>query len=74
MEEFFQQGDLERERNLTISFLCDRTTTHIPKAQSGFFEFCALPLFKAWSKFVQSSLSVQMCCNTMNNKLYWDEQ
>jgi hypothetical protein len=72
MEEFFKQGDMERELNLPISFLCDRTTTAIPKSQSGFFEFFALPLFKAWSKFIRSPLSVRMCCNIANNKQYWE--
>lgn len=74
MEEFFQQGDLERHRNLPISQLCDRYSTPIPKAQSCFFEFVALPLFKAWSQFVRSPLSVQLCRNIVTNKSYWDEQ
>lgn len=74
MEEFFLQGDKERRLNLPISYLCDRQTTLIPKAQSGFFEFVALPLFKAWSQFVRSPLSVQLCRNVINNKEYWDDQ
>ena len=30
-EEFFNQGDLEREAGLPVSFLCDRTTTNVAK-------------------------------------------
>ena len=34
MEEFFRQGDLEKEKNITVSAHCDRCTTAIPKSQS----------------------------------------
>ena len=73
MEEFFLQGDAERRLNIPISFLCNRETTTVPKAQSDFFGFVALPLFKAWSQFVQSPLSVQMYSNIIVNKEYWDD-
>ena len=33
MEEFWNQGDKEKNLKLPISFLCDRVTTNIPKAQ-----------------------------------------
>lgn len=72
MEEFFRQGDDERSMKLPISFLCDRTTTTIPQSQSGFFEFVALPLFKAWSKLFNSRLSLDLCKNILRNKEYWD--
>ena len=45
MDEFFDQGDLERESNLPISFLCDRNTTVVHKTQPGFINFIPLPLF-----------------------------
>lgn len=35
MEEFFRQGDKEKQLNLPISYLCDRYITTIPKSQSG---------------------------------------
>jgi cAMP-specific phosphodiesterase 4 len=31
-EEFFTQGDLEKENNLPVSMLCDRCTTHVAKS------------------------------------------
>jgi len=74
MEEFFRQGDSERTMNLPISFLCDRFSTAIPKSQSGFFEFVALPLFKAWSKLFGSQFSIMLCRNITNNKTFWDAQ
>ena len=44
-EEFFWQGDLEKEQNLPVSFLCDRSNTNIAKSQPGFVDFIVLPLF-----------------------------
>lgn len=33
MKEFFHQGDMERERNLDISAMCDRHTATVEKSQ-----------------------------------------
>ena len=35
-EEFWRQGDLEKELNLPVSFLCDRENVNIPQSQKGF--------------------------------------
>ena len=45
-EECFAQGDRETEMEgeLSISFLCDRTTTRIASTQPGFINFCIIPL------------------------------
>lgn len=41
---------------------------------TGFFEFVALPLFKAWSKLFGSPFSILLVKNILNNKAYWDGQ
>lgn len=38
-EEFFSQGDRERELGLPVSMLCDRDTTNIPNSQIFFINF-----------------------------------
>lgn len=43
IEEFFRQGDLERELGLDISPLCDRNSTVIPKSQIVFIEVIVEP-------------------------------
>ena len=43
--EFFNQGDWERELGIDISFLMDRTTTNIAKAQDGFIKNLIKPAF-----------------------------
>ena len=40
MEEFFKQGDKEREMGLDISPLCDRNTTQVPQSQIGRLSLC----------------------------------
>ncbi|XP_055681491.1 dual specificity calcium/calmodulin-dependent 3',5'-cyclic nucleotide phosphodiesterase 1-like isoform X3 [Lutzomyia longipalpis] len=43
LEEFFRQGDLERELGLDFSPLCDRKTTLVAESQIGFIEFIVEP-------------------------------
>lgn len=44
-EEFFNQGDIEKETGREVSFLCDRNTTNINSAQVGFIKFVIIPSF-----------------------------
>jgi hypothetical protein len=50
-EEFFMQGDLEKDEGLPVSFLCDRKTTNVTKSQPGFLSFIVQPLFTALVEF-----------------------
>ena len=45
LEEFFQQGDMERAQGLPLSPLMDRTTTAFAPSQINFIEFVVAPLF-----------------------------
>ena len=44
-EEFWMQGDKEKEKGLPISFLCDRNNIDIPSSQIGFLKGFILPSF-----------------------------
>ena len=44
-EEFFNQGDLEKKANISVTMLCDRLTTDITKSQIGFIKFVVKPSF-----------------------------
>eukprot|EP01114_Cavostelium_apophysatum_P003633 TRINITY_DN1367_c0_g1_i1.p1 TRINITY_DN1367_c0_g1~~TRINITY_DN1367_c0_g1_i1.p1 ORF type:complete len:704 (-),score=174.95 TRINITY_DN1367_c0_g1_i1:33-2144(-) len=46
-DEFYLQGDREKELGLPISALMDRVTGNIAKSQTGFISFLVLPLFEA---------------------------
>ena len=44
-EEFWLQGDLEKEKGLPISFLCDRNKIDVPSSQVGFLKGFILSSF-----------------------------
>ena len=44
-QEFFSQGDLERNAGLPISYLMDRTTVNVAKSQIGFLDVIINPSF-----------------------------
>ncbi|XP_071148342.1 3',5'-cyclic-AMP phosphodiesterase 4C-like isoform X4 [Mytilus edulis] len=52
MEEFFQQGDKERERGMDISPMCDRHNSTIEKSQVGFIDYIVHPLWETWADLV----------------------
>lgn len=43
--EFWIQGDKEKKMNLSVSFLCDRNNTDVPKSQVGFIGGFVIPTF-----------------------------
>jgi len=45
-QEFFEQGDAEKELGMPISALCDRDTVDFKKCQLGFLQYCCKPLFE----------------------------
>lgn len=45
-EEFFRQGDKEKEAGLPLSFLTDRCKPGLSSSQVGFFDNVILPLFR----------------------------
>jgi hypothetical protein len=45
-EEFFNQGDVEKSKNLKVSMFCDREKTNIPDSQIGFLKVIIVPAFE----------------------------
>ena len=45
MEEFWQQGDIEKSKGIPISFLCDREKIDVPNSQVGFLKGFVLTTF-----------------------------
>lgn len=59
-EEFFNQGDTEKQLGLPVSFLCDRSTTNIPNAQFGFISNMVMPTYSLLSILSPDVAFVQM--------------
>ena len=57
MEEFWRQGDKERDLGLEISPMCDRSVPSVEKHQVGFIEFIVHPLWETWADLVYPDAS-----------------
>ena len=51
IDEFFKQGDLERQKGLPISFNCDRYNVSLSQSQIGFIDAIVLPLFTVFNEY-----------------------
>ena len=72
LKEFFEQGDLEKKSNLPVSFLCDRSTTNIPKSQIGFINNIVTPCFVLLNQ-IAPKLSFFLD-NLKTNGKYWENE
>jgi hypothetical protein len=70
MEEFWLQGDKEKDMKLPISFLCDRNTTRISVAQFGFISAIVLPLVDVMVEFFPGLIFIKQNADT--NKEYYN--
>lgn len=71
LEEFFRQGDLERELGLPFSPLCDRNNTLVAESQIGFIEFIVEPSMTVCSdmlEIVLAPIAPMACKNTTSNR------
>jgi len=68
-QEFFEQGDQERDRNLPITHLCDKYTVNVGKSQIGFIDFVVAPLL-ILLKEILPPLDIS---NLETNKAKWKE-
>lgn len=73
-EEFFRQGDIEKEMELPVSMLCDRDTTKVAGSQPGFIGFVVMPLFQTLTPFIPELNSPGDCIETLkSNKEKWSK-
>ena len=74
LDEFFQQGDKEKEMNLPVSPLCDRMTTDRAASQVGFIKHVVTPAFKALAGCIPEIEKVVIPCLKDNYKFWKQEQ
>ncbi|CAG9317430.1 unnamed protein product [Blepharisma stoltei] len=73
IEEFFNQGDIEKLKNQPISMYCDRETTDVAKSQAGFLKNIVMPLYEAFNQFLQSSYIDSNCMDQLKiNMRSWE--
>ena len=73
IEEFFLQGDKEKEKGLAVSMYCDRDKTSIPKSQSGFIKNIVLPIYESLNNYLSSEAIEKNCLLQLNeNFKHWE--
>jgi hypothetical protein len=73
LEEFFLQGDKEREMGVPISPNCDRNTTKRPDSQVGFIKFVVRPAYEVLGEIIPA-VKDEILPQIDTNLVYWDEQ
>ncbi|KAF4044186.1 3'5'-cyclic nucleotide phosphodiesterase [Phytophthora infestans] len=75
-EEFYQQGDTERQFGLAISPLCDHDTgvERFEKNQIGFLEFVVLPLYNAARDVLPLASFDDVVTNVRLNAATWEKR
>ncbi|CAM9661517.1 unnamed protein product [Lampetra fluviatilis] len=69
MEEFFRQGDRERERGMEISPMCDKHSASVEKSQVGFIDYIVHPLWETWGDLVHPD--AQDILDTLEDNRDW---
>ncbi|XP_035277855.1 cAMP-specific 3',5'-cyclic phosphodiesterase 4B-like isoform X2 [Anguilla anguilla] len=69
MDEFFHQGDKERERGMEISPMCDKHTASVEKSQVGFIDYIVHPLWETWGDLVHPD--AQDILDTLEDNRNW---
>lgn len=73
-EEFFNQGDIEKENDMPVSMYCDKETTILAKSQIGFLKNISLPLFEILTLYLDSEQIAKYCLEQLKNNLQgWED-
>ena len=68
-DEFYLQGDRERNCGFPVSPFMDRYSANVPKGQTAFMNYIVVPLFECISEYLpEMHFTVDF---TENNKAYW---
>eukprot|EP01116_Phalansterium_solitarium_P013432 TRINITY_DN30795_c0_g1_i1.p1 TRINITY_DN30795_c0_g1~~TRINITY_DN30795_c0_g1_i1.p1 ORF type:complete len:1211 (+),score=461.31 TRINITY_DN30795_c0_g1_i1:111-3743(+) len=70
--EFFYQGDLEKQKGMTVSPLMDRNNTDQNKMSVGFIDFIVMPGVTALGKVIPEVN--ELAQNLTTNKAIWQER
>ena len=72
-EEFFTQGDLEKQQGMPVSMYCDREKTDVSKSQAGFIKNIVLPIFESLNLCLDSKDIKENCIDQLeDNMKMWE--
>jgi len=70
-QEFFLQGDKERDAGLDVSPMCDRNNATTEKSQVGFISYIVHPLWETWAELVFPDAQ-DIMITLENNRNYYE--
>ncbi|XP_053210158.1 uncharacterized protein LOC128393950 [Panonychus citri] len=70
-DEFYRQGDYEKQLNMQVTPIFDRRTASVARIQIDFYRNIVSPLFQLWDQFLCSKLSRRMMFNLKFNDSQW---
>jgi 3'5'-cyclic nucleotide phosphodiesterase len=68
MEEFMNQGDMEKKLNIPVSPYMDRDTPNVPSCQTGFIDYVVQPLFVSLDSYQPIP---NILARLAKNREYW---
>ena len=68
-EEFYHQGDMEKQQDLPVSMYCDREKTDIAKSQAGFLKNIVLPIYESLNLCFCSESIKENCINQLDENI-----
>lgn len=72
VNEFFNQGDMEKAAEIPVSMNMDRDTTDTAVLSLGFIDFIIAPSYMAWQRLLPET---KICCLEMTrNRLLWEDK
>ena len=75
IQEFYEQGDMEKSLGLPLSMYCDRETTDVSKSQVGFIKNIVFPLFNSLNLVLSSQKIEEKCVQQLGiNQTFWDNK
>ena len=73
IQEFYEQGDLEKSLGIPISMYCDRDNTDISKSQAGFIKNIVHPLYVSLNLVLTSQQIEENCIQQLKlNQKFWE--
>lgn len=70
-QEFFTQGDQERQMGIPISPLCDRESANVPKSQVGFLQHLVFPLYNVIYAYLATDPIRDHCIHQLKVNMEW---
>eukprot|EP00730_Choanoeca_flexa_P003762 TRINITY_DN11492_c6_g6_i4.p1 TRINITY_DN11492_c6_g6~~TRINITY_DN11492_c6_g6_i4.p1 ORF type:complete len:748 (+),score=176.75 TRINITY_DN11492_c6_g6_i4:75-2318(+) len=71
VNEFFLQGDRERDLQMPLGMMNDRNKIKLPHSQTGFIDAIVMPLWSSWGTLTNGDFDPEPLQNIVSNRERW---